>query len=116
MSDPLAGFLPVVQLYNNASTLIESIVLRLAVCSSRKQSSLIREQLRKESNEIGFDKNAYMINELLYEFRLAKGKVDLTFEGVVVNNWVAKIISKKGEDAGLDFLNTLKANREKRKR
>ena len=116
MLDPLAGFLPVMQLPGNADTFIESIATRLMVCIGREKTVLLREQLRKESNKIGFDKKCYIINELLYEFRKAAPRKSLVDEKEIQNKWIAKVISKMGQDTGLEFftkLNEHRANREK---
>lgn len=60
----------------------------------------------------------YIINELQFEIRVAAswGKPKEKYEGVLINKWSKRVIRKKGVDAGLDFINKLKANRIARKR
>ncbi|MEO6610738.1 MAG: hypothetical protein ABIT05_01355 [Chitinophagaceae bacterium] len=103
------------QLPGQADTFIDSIMTRLRVCIDRKKVLLLREQLRKESNKIGFDKKQYIINELLRELRKAIGDHNEAFEMILLKNWTTKIISQYGEDRGLAFYNQVILNRELRR-
>ena len=119
MDNPLAGCLDLMQESYNVQNFKSSVTLRLALFTSRTVAQGISNQIEKESlacKPIRIVCNEYIVNELLFEYRLAQGKNNLSFENLVLKKWVAKIISSNGADAGLDFLNALKSNREKRKR
>lgn len=114
MDDPLAGSVVAEMADGPYNTFLGAVQTRLRLLTSTQFTNEITDTIFEEFRPIRKIHRDYFVNELLYEFRLAKGNQDPAFENAVMKNWVAKIISKKGQDAGLDFLNLLKHNREKR--
>jgi hypothetical protein len=102
------------QVPGQADTFIDAVMTRLRVCMDRKKALLLREELRKESNKIGFDKKQYIANELLRELRIEMGEHREAFETLVLKNWTSKVIAKHGEDKGLTFYNKVVALRAER--
>lgn len=115
IDDPLAGCDESMQVAGNMDTMARSIIARLELFHTKEKCEKIRLLITKEALASGINQSEYFINELLFEFRSAKG-TSVAFEKAVLNSWVAKVISKHGPDAGLDFFNVVRINREARKR
>jgi hypothetical protein len=116
----LAGCLDVVADFYNADVVRENLTMRLALYVKREKAYAIHDELTEEAQTIAVPEYEYVINELQYEFRLAKASLrnnfDLEYETRIINMWVKHIIRKKDVDTALEFITILKANRIKRKR
>jgi hypothetical protein len=116
----LAGCLDVVGDFHNADVVRENLTMRLALYTRRAKAFAIHDELTEEAQTVAVPEYEYVINELQYEFRLAKGTLhndyDPDNETRLINMWVKHIIRKKDVDTALEFVTILKANRIKRKR
>lgn len=116
----LAGCLDVIQDQNNFEVLRDNITLRMACYIKRHIAEFLQEQISQEAECVAMPYFEYVINELQFEFRVAKTvgyhKMNREYETDILNKWANIIIDRAGVDAALDFINILKANREKRTR
>ena len=116
----LAGCLDIVNDRNNFEIVRDNLTLRMSCYTKAHIAEFVEEQICQEANSVTVPYFEYVINELQFEFRVAKAvgyhKMNREFETDILNKWAAHIIEREGLDAALDFINTLKANREKRSR
>lgn len=116
----LAGCLDVVADFFNADVVRDNLTLRLALYCTRAKAIAIEEELTEEAQMVTVPEYEYVINELQYEFRLAKASLrndlDHEYEAKIISMWAKHIIRKKDIDTALEFITVLKANRIKRKR
>lgn len=116
----LAGCLDVVGDFHNADVVRGNITMRLALFVTRANAFAIHDEITEEAQSVTIPEYEYVINELQYEFRLAKGNLHSNYdpdnETRLINMWVKHIIRKKDVDTALEFVTILKANRIKRKR
>jgi hypothetical protein len=111
----LAGCLAIVSNENNYLCLREHITMRLALYRSAAIANCILDQVVGDGEFAGIDTHEYVINELQYEYRLARGG-DGRNETRLINEWVKKILLDYDLDRALDFVSRLKGNRERRVR
>lgn len=116
----LAGCLDIVNDPNNFEVVRDNITLRIACYIKRHVAEYLQEQITLESETATVPGYEYVINELQFEFRVAKTvgyhKMNKEYETDLLNKWATHVIDRAGVDAALDFINVLKANREKRTR
>jgi hypothetical protein len=116
----LAGCLDIVDDPNNFELVRENLTLRIACYLKRDTAYAIQEVINEEASSVNVPEYQYVINELQYEFRVAKARgpenLNGEYETRVITMWSKHIIRRKDVDTALDFITMLKANRIKRKR
>lgn len=116
----LAGCLPVVQDINNFQVVAVNLTNRIALWYTRERAWRIYGVVTLEAADINIPPFEYVINELQFEFRVARVRgvdnLDKEKESQLLERWARHVARKKGDDAALDFITVLKNNRAKRKR
>ena len=112
MLDPLAGCLPVMQMPGNIENMIDSISLRIRVCTPGKTANKLVTSIKKEAKNSLVTYGEYAVNELLFELRQAlQAKAN---ETDILNRWAGMLMKKHKTDEVLDFINGLKRARKDR--
>lgn len=112
--DPLAGCSPLVADPANAQNLLRSLMLRLRLFYSEKVSDALMHELFEGGNHYPGYMYEFIINEMMYEIRMARSGLDEMYEKVILDSWVKQLIKKVEQDEVLEFVSRLKKGREKR--
>lgn len=100
----------------SAGVIITKLVGLIGLYRDTDTAEKLRAHIAKEAEGSGVHVSEYVINELQRELRIAKGfdTPDMEKEKELTDRWIRHVIRNEGEDAGLDFVNALTANRQKR--
>jgi hypothetical protein len=114
MDDPLAGCLAFVQNEWNGNNLLRSLLMRLRLFYNEATCTAITDQIIAESGLVRINTWEYIINEVLYEFRLCQKEYNPAFETILLSNWTKDLYKRHHEDVVLAFFRQVKTGREKR--
>jgi hypothetical protein len=104
---------------NTYNSFIKSITFRMRVLTNEQAIANIISCVICQSENLIINSTEYIVNEILYEYRLMSGPKETKNEEAetnVINEWSKVLISKYNQDFVLDFINTIKSNRAKRYR
>jgi hypothetical protein len=113
MDDPLAGCLPIIHYGGNAETFLGSILVRLRIFHKEAVCTQLSDMIIEESADYPGFRYEYIINEVIYEMRLARQGKDEMYEKVILDSWIKKLM-KVDQDSVLEFVSRLGRDREKR--
>lgn len=112
--DPLAGCSPLVADPANAQNLLRSLLLRLRLFYSEKVCDALTHELFEGGNNYPGYIYEFILNEMMYELRVAKSGINEMYEKVILDSWIKQLMKKVEQDAVLEFVGRLKKDREKR--
>jgi hypothetical protein len=112
IEDPLAGYSVILKEPGNFETFRKSVEMRLSLLTGDTTTKILSCDIENESlnPEVKKISQIYFVNELLYEYRCARGTTP-DIEHRILMRWIKKVMKSHGEDAGLDLYNYVTRNR-----